>query len=127
MADYKLLLEKLINNDVEFVLIGGFAAVAHGSTTLTQDIDVCIRFTPNNCSNLLKALDGTNPIYRQNKKPITYDPVELSKFKNLYLICYCFSSIRHINGLLLINLLIYKIFFKSKWIINIVYFPKTLS
>lgn len=86
MADYKKLLETLIDNGVDFVLIGGFAAVVHGSTTLTQDIDICIRFTPKNCSNLLKALDGSNPLYRQNKEPLTTDPDELSKFKNLYLL-----------------------------------------
>lgn len=86
MTDYRQLIEKLLDNDVEFVLIGGFAAVMHGSTSLTQDIDICIRFTPENCDNLLKALDDSNPTYRQNRQSMTKDPAELSKFKNLYLI-----------------------------------------
>jgi len=86
MTDYTKLIELLIDNDVEFVLIGGFAAVVHGSTTLTQDIDICINFTPENCANLLNALKDTNPIYRQNKEPITKDAGELCKFKNLYLL-----------------------------------------
>ena len=85
MADYTKLLESLLDHKVEFVLIGGFASVVHGSTTLTQDIDICIPFTPNNCSLLLEALKDLNPVYRQNGEPMTTNAEELSNFKNLYL------------------------------------------
>ena len=33
------LLECLIDNDVDFVLVGGLAAAAYGSAQVTQDID----------------------------------------------------------------------------------------
>ena len=36
------LLKRLSENQVEFVLIGGLAAVLHGSQTITRDIDVCL-------------------------------------------------------------------------------------
>ncbi|HHI68076.1 MAG TPA: nucleotidyltransferase, partial [Planctomycetes bacterium] len=40
MHDLENLLERLIEGGVEFTLIGGFAAVAHGATFLTRDLDV---------------------------------------------------------------------------------------
>jgi predicted nucleotidyltransferase len=36
------LIQRLVDNGVEFVIIGGFAAVAHGVTVLTRDVDLCI-------------------------------------------------------------------------------------
>jgi predicted nucleotidyltransferase len=36
------LIQRLVDNGVEFVIIGGFAAVAHGVTVLTRDVDMCI-------------------------------------------------------------------------------------
>ena len=46
MPDFESLLNRLIQSNVEFVIVGGFAAVAHGVSLPTQDIDVCCRFTP---------------------------------------------------------------------------------
>ena len=40
MTDYAALLRCLYDGGVEFILIGGVAAVAHGSSRLTQDVDV---------------------------------------------------------------------------------------
>lgn len=36
------LIRRLVNAGVEFVIIGGLAAQAHGSTSITRDLDVCI-------------------------------------------------------------------------------------
>jgi len=33
------LLERLVRSNVEFIVVGGFAAFAHGVSLLTQDID----------------------------------------------------------------------------------------
>jgi hypothetical protein len=41
---------------VEYILIGGFAVVLHGFPRLTQDIDIFIRPTEENISNLKNAL-----------------------------------------------------------------------
>lgn len=35
----------LIAARVEFILVGGFAAIAHGSTLMTRDVDVLLHFT----------------------------------------------------------------------------------
>ena len=34
------LLERLIRGDVDFVVVGGIAAVVHGSVTITRDLDI---------------------------------------------------------------------------------------
>ena len=44
MINLANLIEKLLKRDVDFVIVGGFAAVAHGATTLTQDVDICCDF-----------------------------------------------------------------------------------
>jgi predicted nucleotidyltransferase len=46
------LLRRLVEGNVDFVVVGGFAAIAHGSARLTQDLDICYSGEPEN----LKAL-----------------------------------------------------------------------
>ena len=53
MADFEGLLKRLIQHHVDFVIVGGYAAVAHGISYLTQDIDVCCSFEPDNLLRLL--------------------------------------------------------------------------
>ena len=48
MQDIQRLLKLLTENDVEFVIIGGFAAIVHGSSMVTEDLDLCISFSENN-------------------------------------------------------------------------------
>ncbi len=43
MQNLSELVRRLIVADVEFVLVGGFAAVAHGVTLVTRDVDICCR------------------------------------------------------------------------------------
>ena len=45
MQNLSELVRRLIAAEVEFVLVGGFAAVAHGVTLVTRDVDICCRFT----------------------------------------------------------------------------------
>jgi len=40
MTNYGSLLALLAANEVRFILIGGAAAIVHGSSRLTQDVDV---------------------------------------------------------------------------------------
>lgn len=87
MLELKNLLERLLKNEVEFILIGGFAAVVHGSASLTQDVDVCFPFTPQNIQRLLKALEGTNPRVRAGKGWLPLTEVQrLSEYNNLYVV-----------------------------------------
>ena len=56
MQNLKALLETLLLNNVDFVLIGGFAGVVHGSTLVTQDLDICAAITKENIEALRISL-----------------------------------------------------------------------
>ena len=81
------LLDCLIRHEVEFVVVGGFAAVAHGVTLLTQDIDICCRFTPDNLMRLQGALSSLQPVHRMptERPPLQLIPETADEFQNLYL------------------------------------------
>lgn len=68
-------------------MVGGFAAVAHGVTLLTQDIDVCCRFTPDNLMRLPDALSDLHPVHRMppERPPLRLTPEVAAGFRNLYL------------------------------------------
>lgn len=52
------LVELLASADVEFVIVGGLAAVVHGSAYVTNDVDVCYgRSAANTLETDLGALD----------------------------------------------------------------------
>jgi predicted nucleotidyltransferase len=82
------LLRLLLEGGVEFVLIGGVAAIAHGSATFTQDCDITASFSESNLARLLAALGPYHPRYALAvpKRPVTESPAELSSYRNLYLL-----------------------------------------
>lgn len=47
----------LAEQDVEYVLVGGLAATAHGVSIITVDTDICFRQTPENCERLARSLE----------------------------------------------------------------------
>lgn len=87
MQDSDLLLKRLIEHKVEFVIVGGFAAVAHGVTLVTQDMDVCCRFSVENLLRLQRALDGLRPVHRitPQRLPLTLTADNCGELKNLYI------------------------------------------
>jgi len=58
------LLRLLDSHDVEFIIVGGVAAVLHGSARLTQDLDVVYARTPQNLARLVEALRDHAPYLR---------------------------------------------------------------
>lgn len=74
MASTLGLLRRLVAEKVEFVLVGGMAAIAHGSASVTEDVDVCIRFDEPTMNSVFRALDGTNPRNRMSpdRSPLGY-------------------------------------------------------
>jgi predicted nucleotidyltransferase len=58
------LLELLARHEVEFVLIGGVAASAHGSARATYDVDVVYRRSRENVAKLVGALKAQRPYLR---------------------------------------------------------------
>lgn len=57
------LLEVLADSGLSFVVIGGVAAIAHGATTATQDLDIAMELTPDEIRKLLGALAPYNPVH----------------------------------------------------------------
>lgn len=64
MTDFPRLLAVLVGGGVEFIVIGGFAATAHGSAFLTVDLDLVYRRTEENLSRLARALAPLHPYLR---------------------------------------------------------------
>jgi predicted nucleotidyltransferase len=64
VTDFPRLLALLVNAGVEFIVIGGFAATAHGSAFLTVDLDLVYRRTDDNLIRLARALEPLHPYLR---------------------------------------------------------------
>lgn len=56
-TDFKILINKLSESGVDFILIGRLAASAYGSTYVTHDLDVCAVLTPENIEKLRNILE----------------------------------------------------------------------
>ena len=87
MANFENLLARLIEHQVQFVLVGGFAATAYGSTVLTQDVDICLHFSTDNLVRLQEALADLHPVHRMTPQrlPLRLTPETCRDLKNLYL------------------------------------------
>lgn len=88
VQDLKALLINLLENKIDFVLIGGFAASVHGSTLVTQDLDICLAITEEEVAKLRRALKDLNPRHRMNPnfKPSFLDyPETVKGMNNIYL------------------------------------------
>ena len=55
-AGFGKLLAGLVLADVEFVVVGGLAAVAHGSATVPESLEICYERSGSNVSRLAKVL-----------------------------------------------------------------------
>ncbi len=64
MLDIAAILRALSANEVDFVVIGGIAAVAHGSAYITQDFDISYARTGVNLARLARALAPLHPRLR---------------------------------------------------------------
>ena len=87
MEKLSVLVQKLVTGGVEFVLVGGYAAVAHGASVMTRDVDICCPFSPENLSRLACVLADLHPKHRMTpqKLPLEITDELASRLKNLYL------------------------------------------
>jgi hypothetical protein len=70
----KDLLEHLFQHDVEFVIVGGVAANALGSTLATFDLDICYARTPENLERLAAALTSLHATLRDAPAGLPFRP-----------------------------------------------------
>jgi hypothetical protein len=99
------ILERLVESQLEFVVIGGVAALAHGATMMTRDIDVCMRLDESNLEILARILKDLNPRHRitPQKIPFNFDDMKGRGVKNLYLetdwgVLDCLGEVLGIGG-----------------------------
>ena len=86
MQNLSELTKRLISSEVEFVLVGGFAAAAHGVTLLTNDVDICCRFDERNLMRVQLAVADLHPVHRSRPDlPLELTPELCARLKNLYL------------------------------------------
>ncbi len=64
MTDYRELIRLLAGAGVEFIIIGGAAATAHGSARLTEDLDIVYRRETDNVKRLVQTLAPLQPYLR---------------------------------------------------------------
>jgi hypothetical protein len=87
MTDFAGLLRALTEANVEFILVGGVAATAHGSARLTRDVDVVYSRTPANVSKLARALAAHRPYLRGAPAglPFSFDEATIGRGLNFTL------------------------------------------
>ncbi len=64
-ADLGELLRTLAAGNIEFIIIGGTAAVLHGAPTTTFDLDIVHRRTSDNVERLLVVLQNLDALVRE--------------------------------------------------------------
>lgn len=88
MTDFAALLSTLGKHEVEFIVVGGAAAIAHGSARLTQDLDIVYSRTPENIDRLASALADFKPYLRGAPPglPFAWDSATLRRGLNFSLV-----------------------------------------
>ena len=81
------LLQRLCDADVDFVVVGGFAALIHGSTQVTRDLDICAVLSHEDVAKLREALHDLNPTHRLTPQRLSFlsNPDAGVRVQNLYL------------------------------------------
>jgi predicted nucleotidyltransferase len=88
LAAFRELLKRLKDHDVEFIVIGGLAAILQGSPVATYDVDVCAPMSDDNVAKIHRALRDIRPRFRfrPDKLPVPDDPARLRGVRNLNLV-----------------------------------------
>src|SRR3569833_2297269 len=81
------ILRRVREANVEFSLIGGFATKQYGVTYVTEDVDICARFSYENLKRLDQAVHDLHPHHRlaANRLPLVLTEELCGWLKYLYL------------------------------------------
>jgi len=87
VTELNRLLQRLCDAEVDFVIVGGFAAMLHGSSLLTRDLDVCAVLTADNLEKLREVFRELHPMHRLTPQRLSFldNPGPGVDLKNLYL------------------------------------------
>ena len=64
IPDFERIISVLVDSKIEFILVGGIAATAHGSARSTYDVDIVYNRNSDNIKRLAKLLSPFNPYLR---------------------------------------------------------------
>jgi predicted nucleotidyltransferase len=64
MTDYRELIRQLVGGGVNFIIVGGAAAIAHGGTQLTEDLDIVYQRNHPNIVAIVRTLAPFQPYPR---------------------------------------------------------------
>jgi hypothetical protein len=80
------IIRALLEARVECVVVGGVAAMMHGASRATEDIDFVAPLTVENCIRILSALHPFHLKFYQTlgHPPVLRTAAELAQFRNLY-------------------------------------------
>ena len=78
--NFDVAIQRLCDARVEFVVIGGWAAIFHGSANVTNDLDICYSRDKENLRKLAEALAPFNPRPRAfpDDLPFVWDSTTLA-------------------------------------------------
>lgn len=87
MQKLQSLLKFLVTSSLDFVLVGGFAAVVHGCSQTTRDVDICLVLSPEQILKLREVLAPLHPVHRMklDKPSFLSFPADLAGIKTLHL------------------------------------------
>jgi predicted nucleotidyltransferase len=87
VIDFRGVLAALVDQQVEFIIVGGAAATAHGSSRLTQDLDLVYARDRENLRRLVNALTPHTPYLRGAPPglPFRFDEATLARGLNFTL------------------------------------------
>ena len=87
MQDFSRLLQRLADSGLDFVIVGGYAAVTHGSAYVTRDLDICALLSSENVEKLRCTLADWHPKHRMTPQRLSFleHPPTGTPVKNLCL------------------------------------------
>jgi hypothetical protein len=87
MSQLEELLKRLVRHEVEFVLVGGYAAMLYSVSLVTRDVDVCVPFTRANLEKIHASVADLHPYPRDtmDQRPFEIPPGFERGLRNLYL------------------------------------------
>lgn len=87
MVQLNRLIERLCDAGIDFVVVGGFAGMLHGSTLVTRDLDVCVVLDAENVARLREVFRDLKPRHRFSSPKLSFldNPEPGVALNNLYL------------------------------------------
>jgi len=70
ITDLSAILEGLVKADIEFILVGGLAAVVQGAPVTTMDVDIVHKQSSGNISKLFRFLKSVDAVFRRPDEKI---------------------------------------------------------